>query len=117
MHGVTHIKIRIRPVLLYGSETWTLTKTEEKKLRSFENKVLVKIHGPVYDGYWRRRNNTERHKLLQKTDILKTIKISGLRWLGRLMRMRNNLPARRMTEAKPCGRRRVGRPCLRWMTG
>jgi hypothetical protein len=42
MHGVTHIKITIRPVLLHGSETWTLTKTDEKKLRTFENKVLAK---------------------------------------------------------------------------
>ena len=43
----------IRPVLLYGSETWTLTKTDENKLKTFENKALRKTHGPVYDGYWR----------------------------------------------------------------
>jgi hypothetical protein len=55
----------IRPFLLYGSETWTLTKTDKNKLRIFENKVLRKIYGPVYDGYWCRRYNTELHKLFQ----------------------------------------------------
>jgi hypothetical protein len=102
--------------LLYGSETWTLTKTDEKELRTFQNKVFRKLYGPVYDGYWRRRNNTELHKLFQEPDIVKVNKISRLRWLVHLMRMTNNPPARRITQAKPRGRRRVGRPCLRWLT-
>ena len=62
--------------MLYGSETWTLTKTDEKKFRTFENKVLRKTYGPVYDGYWRRRYNTELYKLFQEPDIVKIIKIS-----------------------------------------
>jgi hypothetical protein len=33
-------KTLIRPVLLYGSETWVLTKREEKQLLVFERKVL-----------------------------------------------------------------------------
>jgi hypothetical protein len=33
-------KILMRPVLLYGSETWVLTKTEENQLLVFERKVL-----------------------------------------------------------------------------
>jgi hypothetical protein len=91
---------------------WTLTKTDEKKLRTFQNKVLRKTYEPVYYGYWRRRYNTELYKLFQEPDIVKINKISRLRWLGHLMRMTNNRPTRRITEAKPCGRRRVGRPCF-----
>jgi hypothetical protein len=79
---LTIYKTIIRSVLLYGSETWTLTKTDEKKLRTFENNVFRKIYGPVYDGYWRRRCNTELHKLFQEPGIIKIIKISRLRWLG-----------------------------------
>jgi hypothetical protein len=112
---LTIYKAIMRTVLLCGSETWTLTKTDEEKIRTFENKVLRKIYGPVYDGYWCRRCNTELHKLFQEPDIVKIIKISWLRWLARLMRMTNNTPTRRITEAKPWGRRRVGRLCLRWM--
>ena len=33
-------KTIILPVLLYGSETWSLTLREEHKLRVFENKYL-----------------------------------------------------------------------------
>jgi hypothetical protein len=113
----TIYKIIIIQVLFYGSETWTLRKTDEKKLRTFENKVLRNIYGPVYDGYWRRRYNTELHKLFQKPDLVKIITISRLRWLGHLVRMTNNPPARRITEGKPWSRRRVERPCLRWMDG
>ena len=36
----------ILPVVLYGSETWSLTLWEEWKLRVFENMVLWRIFGP-----------------------------------------------------------------------
>jgi hypothetical protein len=42
------VKIRIyktTPVVLYGSETWSLTLREEHRLRVFENRVLRKIFG------------------------------------------------------------------------
>ncbi|XP_076035737.1 uncharacterized protein LOC143021856 [Oratosquilla oratoria] len=42
-------KTNIKPVLLYGCETWSLTKGMEHSLSVFENKVLRKIFGPVYD--------------------------------------------------------------------
>ena len=31
------------PVILYGCETWSLTRREEKKLKAFENRVLRRI--------------------------------------------------------------------------
>jgi hypothetical protein len=39
-------KTLIRPALLYGSETWVLTKREENQLLVFERKVLRTICGP-----------------------------------------------------------------------
>jgi len=39
----------ILPVLLYGCETWSLTRREERKLRVFENMVLRRIFGPRKD--------------------------------------------------------------------
>ena len=36
----------ILPVVLYGSETWSLTLREERKVRVFENMVLRRIFGP-----------------------------------------------------------------------
>jgi hypothetical protein len=36
----------IRPIILYGSETWALRKTEEVRLDTFERKVLRRIYKP-----------------------------------------------------------------------
>ena len=50
-------RIIILPVVLYGYETWSLTLSEERKLRVFENMVLKRIFRPRRDevtGEWRR---------------------------------------------------------------
>ena len=39
----------ILPVVLFGSEAWSLTEREERKLRVFENMVLRRIFGPRRD--------------------------------------------------------------------
>ncbi|KAI5722453.1 hypothetical protein M8J76_008557 [Diaphorina citri] len=39
----------IKPVLLYGSETWSVTKREEHQMQVFENKVYRTIFGPYFD--------------------------------------------------------------------
>ena len=39
----------ILPVVLYGCETWSLTRREERKLTVFENMVLRRIFGPRRD--------------------------------------------------------------------
>jgi hypothetical protein len=51
-------KTLIRPVLLYGSETWVLTKREENQLLVFERKVFRTICGPkIEKGVYRRKYN------------------------------------------------------------
>jgi hypothetical protein len=45
----TH-KTLIRPILSYGSETWTLTTEEVNKLRISERKIIRDIYGPILEG-------------------------------------------------------------------
>ena len=54
-------KTLIRPVVLYGHETWTLFVEDQRALGVFERKVLCTIYGGVQmeDGCWRRRMNHE----------------------------------------------------------
>ena len=48
-------------------------------------------------------------------DIVKVIKIRRLRWLGRLCRMQELDPCRKLTVFIPEGTRRLGTPKLRWL--
>ena len=48
----TNVKMnvyRILLVVLYGSKTWSLTFSEERRLRVFENRVLRRIFEPKRD--------------------------------------------------------------------
>ena len=52
----------ILPVVLYGCETWSLTLSEERRLRVFENRVLRREFGPKREevtGEWRKLHNEE----------------------------------------------------------
>lgn len=108
-------KTLIRPVLTYGSETWTITKQGENKLRSHERSILRRIFGPVYEnGTWRRRRNDELYDCYKEDDVVKFIKLCRLRWAGHVMRLDETDPARKACCSEPGGRRARGRPRLRW---
>ena len=50
------------PAVLYGCETWSLTLREERRLRVFENRVLMTVLGTKRDevtGEWRKLHNEE----------------------------------------------------------
>ena len=62
------------PIVLYGSETWSLTLREERKLRVSENMVLRRRFGPRRDevtGEWRRLHNEELNDLSSSPKIEK----------------------------------------------
>jgi hypothetical protein len=91
-------KTLIRPVLLYGSETWVLTKREENQLLVFERKVLRTICGSkIENGVYRRKYNHELDKEFNSPNALNFTKTSRLRYAGHMIR-----------RAKPNGRRNQG---------
>jgi len=117
-HKVTMYKTLIKPVLIYGVETWVLSKVDELHLGVFERKILRRIYGPVCEeAVWRSRYNEELYRFYDEADLVTTVKITRLRWAGHVMRMQDNLPCKKITLDKPEGRRQVGRPNLRWIDG
>lgn len=110
-------KTVIRPVVTYGSETWTITKENEHKLRRFERKVLRKIYGLLYDqttGGHRIRKNRELEELYKDPDIVKEIKSQRLKWAGHVKRQKDSRIIKLSWEAVPPGKRPLGRPRMRW---
>jgi hypothetical protein len=104
----------VRPVLTYGCEAWTLTKTDQVALGTFERKILRKIYGSIQErGEWRIRYNHELYQLCKSPSIVKIIKIARLQWVGHLQKMKGAEIPRKLMEWKPEGRRSVGRPILR----
>ncbi|XP_073976459.1 uncharacterized protein [Rhodnius prolixus] len=101
---------------MYGSETWALTVADESRLNCWERKVLRTIYGPIADnGVLRCRRNIELKELYKDADLVTTIKIGRLRWLGHLERMDRWRGPRKAFEGHPGGKRPRGRRRLRWL--
>ena len=83
---------------------WSLNRRNEEQLQVFERRILRKIFGPICDNGKRR--------IYTDPDIIKTIKISKLRWTGHIMRMPEETPVKKLTLLRPEGSRRAGRPKL-----
>ena len=100
------------------SETWTLSKTNERRLSLFERKVLRCIFGAKREnGTWRKRHSYELYEIFNEPNIVNYIKDKRLAWAGHLVRMNNDRTIKKIFNTKPDGARSVGRPKLRWEDG
>ena len=69
----------------------------EEQLQVFERRILWKIFGPICNnGKWRIHYNSELYSIHTDTDIIKTIKISKLRWTGHITRMPEENPEKNL---------------------
>jgi hypothetical protein len=77
-------------VVMYECETWSLTLTEEHRLRLFENRILSIIFGSKREevaGGWRKLHNEELHNLYASPNIIRMIKSRRMSWAGHAARM------------------------------
>ena len=112
--------IVIRPTVLYGCDTWTLTKERRRKLEVFENNILRRILGPVFDaenGEWRKRHNEEIREETGQQLLQSVVCGRRARWAGHCARMHEGRLPRMVMDGTVGGRRPVGRPRYRWLDG
>lgn len=104
----------VRPSLLYGSETWSLRKDQEKRIDVNEMRMLRFSCGVTKKD---RVENRYIRGSIKVTEASKKLKENKLRWYGHIKRRDENELVRKMLDMDVQGRRRRGRPKKRWMDG
>jgi endonuclease/exonuclease/phosphatase family metal-dependent hydrolase len=110
-------KTLIRPVAIYGCESWNTTDQDEERLGVFERKVLRTIIGPlrVSDGQYRIRYNHELYQIFRDSDIVATVKLRRLAWAGHVIRREEDRPVLLAFKGEfRDGKRSRGRPKNTW---
>ena len=115
----TRLKVRVfnayvASIFLYNSELWTMTTALEHKLNTFQRSLLRKLLNIRWPQTISNRNLYE-----QTNEILwsKKIKSRRLSWLGHLLRLPEDTPARQaLAEAQRQVRRPRGRPKTTWIS-
>ena len=110
----TKIKIfnsNVKPVLLYGSETWKTTVATTKKVQTFINSCLrriLRIRWPITinnEDLWQRTNQR-----LADAEIM----MRRCRWIGHTLRKPSTNITRQTLSWNPQGKRKRGRPRNSW---
>ena len=101
----------VRPVLVYGSETWALRRKEEEKLERTEMRMLRWIMGI---SLFERLENDEIRRRAGIVKITEVIREARLRWYGHVLRMDGGEGVRRAWDEPVRGRRSRGRQRIRW---
>lgn len=101
----------LEPILLYGSESWTVAKNDLSSVNAVQMKCLRRIAGKTR---WDRVRNERIREQLDQEPVLKRLEDRQLSWYGHVSRMPENRKTRQFLEAKPQGKRPVGRPRTTW---
>jgi len=91
-------------VVLYGCETWSLILREERRLRVFENRVLMSVFGPKrveVTGEWRKLHNEELSDLYPLPNNVRVVKSRRMRWSEHVVRMGEGRGVHRVLVEKP----------------
>jgi hypothetical protein len=84
-------KVLIRTVIIHASETWTVSRANERRLSLFGRKVLRCIFGAKQENkIWWKRYNYELYEIFNDSNIVGYIKVKRLAWAGHLMCINDN---------------------------
>jgi hypothetical protein len=83
-------------------------------------RVLRRLFGPKRDevtGEWRKLHNEELNDLYSLPNVVRVVKLRRMRWAGHMALIGEERGVHRVLVGKPEGKRRLGRPRLRWEDG
>lgn len=104
-------RVMVRPVMMYGSETWATKVQDEKKLAAAEIRILRWTVGKTKLDKVR---NEDVRKELRVADISKNVQGSRLRWLGHMERRPEKYVGKVVERVRLDGKRKRGRPRMTW---
>ena len=100
-------KSNVISTLLYGSESWKVTKTISNKLDVFQNRCLRRI----LQIYWPNTiTNEELHRRAEIELISTQVKRRRWRWIGHVLRQQTTALTRIALRWTPDGQRKRGPP-------
>ncbi len=107
-------KSLVLPVLLYGCETWTLTRSLERRIEAFGNKCLHRIMGY---SWFDRVSNQRLLRVTESRPIACTVRQRQLRQYGHVARFPEVDRAHCVvfTRENPRWRRPMGHPQASWL--
>ena len=101
----------VRPVLLYGSETWPVKEEDLVRLHRTEMSMLRWMSHATF------KDRIPSKDLLTKFDLLPVRRVAQrnrLRWFGHVVRMDNDNWVKKCMTLEVYGRRAPGRPKKTW---
>ncbi|XP_066974234.1 uncharacterized protein [Macrobrachium rosenbergii] len=105
-------KTVLRPILLYGAETWALMRKEEGLLERTEMRMVRWIAGiSLLQG----RDSQGIRRMCGICNVQEKAKEDRLRYYGHVIRREEVEPIKRAKNMPVMGRRSVGRQRIRWM--
>ena len=112
-HKIRVYRTYIEPILLYNSETWILTDTQEKKIDSFHRRLLRICINVRYPKIIK---STKLYTLTQQTPLSDRIRARRLSLLGHVLRLDPDTPVQKSIQYYLTPHKRpVGRPVLTWI--
>src|SRR5262245_53501232 len=99
-------------MLIYGCESWNITRAMKNMVNAAENKWLRRILRISY------KEHITNEDIRQKTQQPMISVIIRKRWMtlaGHVMRMNENRNPQRILKYLPGGKRTAGRPRRRWL--
>ena len=108
---VSLFKSLVLSTLLYGCETWKLTKGEEEKLNIYETKALRRM----FKIRWEQHITNKRVlEMAEVNNISEEVRRRRWKWIGHVLRKDRKDNCAVALEWTPEGRRRRGRPKTTW---